>query len=356
MGTMLARYWHKRDDGQIECDLCPRACVLEEGQAGACANRAHRGGVMIATSYGRASGFCIDPIEKKPLYHFLPGSAVLSFGTTGCNLVCRFCQNWDISRARGGERLSEAASPEAIAESAARLGCRSVAFTYNDPVVFLEYAADVADACHRLGIATVAVSAGYVTEAARPDLFDRIDAANIDLKSFSDTFYRRLCGARLDPVKETLRWLVRESKVWVEITTLLIPGENDSPAEIAALSGWIAAELGPEVPLHFTAFHPDWKMTDRLPTDPATLARARAIARAEGLRHVYTGNVRDREGGSTWCPSCGARLIGRDGYLLTEWGLSPEGACLGCGAPLAGRFEAEPGTWGARRQPVQLGA
>jgi len=353
---MLARHWHRCDDGRIECDLCPRACLLDDGQPGACANRAHRDGAMVATTYGRASGFCIDPIEKKPLYHFLPGTPVLSFGTTGCNLVCKFCQNWDISRARGTERLNDIASPEAIAEAAVRLGCRSVAFTYNDPVVFLEYATDVATACHAAGLATVAVSAGYVTAAARADLFDTIDAANIDLKSFSEAFYRRLCGARLEPVKESLRWLARTGTTWLEITTLLIPDENDSPAEIAALSAWIAAELGPDVPLHFTAFHPDWKMSDRLPTDPATLARARAIARAEGLRHVYTGNVRDREGGSTWCPTCGAALIGRDGFRLTHWGLSAEGACLGCGTALAGRIEARPGDWGARRQPIRLGA
>jgi len=310
---------------------------------------------MVLTTYGRSSGFCIDPIEKKPLFHFLPGTPVLSFGTAGCNLTCTFCQNWDITKASAVDRLNDSASPEAIADAAARLGCRSVAFTYNDPVVFLEYAVDVAQACHERGVKTVAVTAGYVDDAARRDLFAGMDAANVDLKAFSDDFYRRLCGGRLEPVKETLRWLVHETPTWVEITTLLIPGENDSPAEIEALSGWIATALGPEVPLHLSAFHPDWKMRDHLATEPAVLTRSRRIAQANGLRHVYTGNVHDPEGGGTRCAACGAQLIERDWYRLTGWALTATGNCCACGASLAGCFEPYPGDWGARRQPVRLG-
>jgi len=350
-----ARHWHRLDDGRLQCTLCPRQCSLREGQRGLCFVRAAASQGMVLTTYGRSSGFCIDPIEKKPLNHFLPGTPVLSFGTAGCNLTCTFCQNWDISKATTVDRLNESASPEAIATAAVRLGCRSVAFTYNDPVVFLEYAVDVAQACRERGVKTVAVTAGYVNAEGRSDLFAGMDAANVDLKAFSDDFYRRLCGGRLEPVKETLRWLVHETPTWVEITTLLIPGENDSPAEIEALSGWIATALGPDVPLHLSAFHPDWKMRDRLATDPAVLTRARRIAKASGLNHVYTGNVHDCDGGATLCPVCKARLIERDWYRLTGWALTEDGCCCACGARLAGLFEPHPGDWGARRQPVRLG-
>jgi pyruvate formate lyase activating enzyme len=311
-------------------------------------------GAIVLTTYGRSSGFCIDPIEKKPLDHFLPGSAVLSFGTAGCNLACSFCQNWDISKSRQWDRLADRADPERVARAAAALGCRSVAFTYNDPVIFLEYAADVADACRARGIHPVAVTAGYMTAQSRPDLYDHMDAANVDLKAFSEEFYRKVCGAHLEPVLETLVYLKRETAVWFEVTTLLIPGLNDSDAELARQCAWFAEHLGPEVPLHFTAFHPDWKMLDTPPTPPATLTRARGIAHAHGLRYVYTGNVHDPEGGSTRCPGCGGLLIGRDGYRLTAWGLDARGCCARCGTAIPGRFEAEPGSWGARRQPVRL--
>ncbi|GIX21576.1 MAG: AmmeMemoRadiSam system radical SAM enzyme [Gammaproteobacteria bacterium] len=348
------RHWHALDDGRVQCDVCPRHCKLHEGQAGLCFVRANEGGAVVLRSYGRASGFCIDPIEKKPLNHFLPGSAVLSFGTAGCNLACRFCQNWDISKSRSVDTLAEAAWPEDIAAAAERLGCASVAFTYNDPVVFLEYAVDTAQACRERGLATVAVSAGYVCPAPRRELFSVMDAANIDLKAFTERFYRRITSGRLAPVLDTLQYLRHETEVWLEITTLLIPGENDGDAEIAALSRWVHDALGAEVPLHFTAFHPDWKMLDHPPTPPETLRRARRIAMDHGLHFVYTGNVRDPEGQSTWCPGCGALLIGRDGYRITHWGLR-EGACAGCGRPLPGRFGSGPGAWGPRRALVRLG-
>ncbi len=350
-----ARYWHELEDGRIQCDLCPRFCRLHDGQRGLCFVRARRGAELLLTTYGRSSGFCIDPIEKKPLNHFLPGTPVLSFGTAGCNLTCKFCQNWDISKARAFDRLQDLATPEQIAEAAVESGSRSVAFTYNDPVIFLEYALDTAEACRARGIKTVAVTAGYVCAEPRAEFFAQMDAANIDLKGFTEDFYRKLCSGALAPVLETLEYLKHETEVWFEITTLLIPGQNDSPAEIEALSAWVMAHLGPDVPLHFTAFHPDWKMLDTPPTPARTLIEARRIARAAGLRYVYTGNIRDEATKSTDCHACGQRLIGRDGYDITSWGLTAEGRCRVCGAPCAGGFEGRAGTWGARRRPVAPG-
>lgn len=348
-----ARYWHRLNDGRIQCDLCPRYCRLRDGQRGFCFVRRRDGDTMTLTTYGRSSGFCIDPIEKKPLNHFYPGTSVLSFGTAGCNLGCRFCQNWSISKSRETDRSAEPATPEAIAAAARQHGCRSVAFTYNDPVIFAEYAIDVAQACREHGIHTVAVTAGYITAEARPSFFAAMDAANVDLKGFSENFYEKYCFGRLQPVLDTLVYLRRETCVWLEITTLLIPQANDSDAELNALTDWIADQLGPDVPLHFTAFHPDFKLMDRPPTPPETLTRARAIARAKGLRFVHTGNVHDREGGSTYCPGCGVCVIERDWYELGAYRL--DGArCRACGYELPGRFDARPGTWGRRRLPVRL--
>jgi pyruvate formate lyase activating enzyme len=352
----MARYWHELADGRLQCDLCPRACRLREGQRGFCFVRAREGDAVVLATYGRSSGFCVDPIEKKPLNHFLPGTAALSFGTAGCNLACRFCQNWDLSRSREMDTLADPAFPEQIAAAAGRLGCRSVAFTYNDPVVFLEYAVDAADACRERGIAAVAVTAGYVCAEPRADLFAHLDAANVDLKAFTDDFYRRLCGVRLGPVLDTLEYVARDTAVWLELTTLLIPGLNDADAELDALTGWVVEHLGPDVPLHFTAFHPDWKLRDRPPTPPATLTRARELARRNGVRHAYTGNVHDPEGQSTRCHACGALLIGRDGYRLGPWNLTADARCPGCGTSCPGVFEDRPGRWGGRRLPVRIGA
>ncbi|MFA6022266.1 MAG: AmmeMemoRadiSam system radical SAM enzyme [Rhodospirillales bacterium] len=328
-----ARHWHMLTDGRIQCDVCPRYCKLNDGQRGLCFVRARVDDHLVLTTYGRSSGFCVDPIEKKPLNHFLPGTPVLSFGTAGCNLTCKFCQNWDISKAREIDRLNDVASPAQIAVMAAQLNCRSVAYTYNDPVVFLEYA---------------------IGPEARREFFAHMDAANVDLKAFTEDFYHQLCGGHLSEVLETLVYLKHETAVWFEITTLLIPGKNDSDDELAALAAWMAKELGPDVPVHFTAFHPDWKMREIDNTPAATLGRARAIAQAAGLRYVYTGNVHDEAGGSTFCHGCGAMLIGRDWYRLTAWGLNDDGACRACGTPLPGLFEARPGDWGRKRLPVRL--
>lgn len=343
------------DNGKVRCELCPRYCTMKDGQRGFCFVREARDGDVVLTSYGRASGFCIDPIEKKPLNHFYPGTSVLSFGTAGCNLGCRFCQNHDISKAREMDRLMDTASPRGIAEAAERAGCKSVAFTYNDPVIFAEYAIDTAAECRARGIHTVAVTAGYITERARAEFFDAIDAANVDLKAFDPEFYRKLTYSEIGPVLDTLRYLVHETDVWVEITTLLIEGHNDSDAELAQLTAWVAEELGPEVPLHFTAFHPDFKMRDVPRTSIATLQRARAHAKAVGIAHVYTGNVHDHEGQSTYCASCGERLIGRDWYVLDHWGIEG-GGCAACGAALAGRFDDRPGSWGAKRRRLVVEA
>ncbi len=352
--TVATKYWHALPDGRVQCDVCPRACKLREGQRGLCFVRACEEGEIVLTTYGRSSGFCVDPIEKKPLNHFLPGSRVLSFGTAGCNLACRFCQNWDISKSRETDTLADAASPETIADAAARLDCDSVAFTYNDPVIFLEYAIDVADACRERGIKAVAVTAGYICDEPRADFYRHMDAANVDLKAFTEDFYARVCAGRLAPVLETLEYLKHETDVWFEITNLLIPGKNDSDEELDAMTAWIVEHLGPDVPVHFTAFHPDYKMLDVPPTPAATVSRARRIALANGIRYAYTGNVHDADGGSTYCPRCGDRVIERDWYRLGEYRLTDDGCCARCGERLAGVFAGRPGAWGRRRLAVRL--
>lgn len=353
MSIIDVGHYHPVARDKIQCDLCPRFCKLSDGQRGLCYVRGNTHGRMQLFTYGRSSGFCIDPVEKKPLNHFLPGTPVLSFGTAGCNLACRFCQNWDMSKARDMDRLTDDASPEDLANACKRFGCRSIAFTYNDPVIFMEYASDVAQACNAEGIASIAVSAGYICPAPRQQMFAHIDAANIDLKAFTERFYSRICGGALAPVLDTLLYLHHETNVWTEITTLLIPGENDDNQEIEALSQWVYDNLGTDVPLHFTAFHPDWKMRDTHPTPADTLTRARTIAMQTGLHYVYTGNVHDSEGSSTYCPNCGERLIERDWYQLGIWNLK-ENRCCYCDTEIAGQFETKPGNWGPRRQPIRI--
>ena len=351
--TRTAQYWHQLDDTHIQCTLCPRECRLKEGQRAFCFVRQMQGGQMVLTTYGKSTGFCVDPIEKKPLNHFLPGTPVLSFGTAGCNLGCRFCQNWDISKSREVERLSDLASPEEIASAAADTGCRSVAYTYNDPVIWAEYAIDTAIACKAHGLKSVAVTAGYIQAEARKDFFTHLDAANIDLKAFTQHFYHKLCFANLAPVLETLQWVKRETDVWIEVTTLIIPGQNDSDDELKRLSGWLAENLGPDVPLHLSAFHPDYKMRDIQRTPKSTLKRAREVAAEEGLHFVYTGNVHDTDGDATRCPGCGELLIQRDWYNLLEWNLSGN-QCASCDRVVPGVFEAAPGDWGAKRAVVKM--
>ncbi len=352
------RWWHALDGERIQCDLCPRDCQLHEGQRGACFVRRMEGGRMILTTWGRSSGFCLDPVEKKPLNHFHPGSAILSFGTAGCNLACRFCQNWDISKSRDMDRLMDSATPEAIASAARRNGAVSVAYTYNDPVIFAEYALDVAAACRAVGVLNVAVTAGYIHANPRREFFAAMDATNVDLKAFTEGFYKKLCSAHLAPVLETLVYIRHETACWLEITTLLIPGQNDSDEEISSLADWVFRELGPDVPVHFTAFHPDWKMPDTPPTPPQSLSRARRIARDHGLHFVYTGNVHDADGGTTHCPGCGTPLVVRDWYAILENRLGPDGLCPECGHRVPGRFDRSAGegrrAFGPRRIPIQI--
>lgn len=348
------KHWHTLEDGRVQCDVCPRECRMHEGQRGLCFVRGVEGGEVKLYTYGRSSGFCVDPIEKKPLNHFLPGTSVLSFGTAGCNLACKFCQNWDMSKSREMDTLQDQATPEMLASAARRLGCASVAYTYNDPVIFMEYAMDVADACREAGVKSVAVTAGYMSPTPRAEFYKHMDAANVDLKGFTERFYKKICGAELGPVLDTLQYLKHETSVWMELTTLLIPGENDSDAEIDQMTRWIMDKLGPDVPLHFTAFHPDFKMMDKPRTPAETLTRARNQAIANGLHYVYTGNVHDAAGSSTYCVGCKQRVVERDWYQLGEWQLDAHGKCLHCGTQLPGVFDGAAGKWGAKRMPVRL--
>jgi pyruvate formate lyase activating enzyme len=370
-----ARWWHVVDHDanralppaqrKVVCTLCPRRCHIPAGQRGFCFVRANHEGQLVLTTYGRSSGFCIDPIEKKPLFHFLPGSAILSLGTAGCNLGCKFCQNWDISKSRAMDTLAEQATPQAIAVAAARTGCTSIAFTYNDPVIWAEYAIDIAQAAHAMGLKTVAVTAGYMSPDPRQEFYEHIDAANVDLKAFTETFYRKYTQTALKPVLDTLVYLAHETSVWVEITTLLIPGCNDSPGELRAMCAWIVRELGPNVPLHLTAFHPDYQMMDQPPTPPATLVMARQIALDAGVRFAYVGNVHDPQRESTYCPQCHALLIERDWYELRTYRVQVEGEptaagnpgggrCPACQTPIPGLFTPLPGAWGRKRVPLRI--
>ncbi len=353
--VVSTKYWHELDDGRVQCDMCPRYCKLREGQRGLCFVRMCQDSKIVLTTYGRSSGFCVDPIEKKPLNHFLPGTPVLSFGTAGCNLGCKFCQNWDISKSREIDTLADSASPDRLAETAERLECRSVAFTYNDPVIFHEYAIDVAAACRERGIKTVAVTAGYVCDEPRREFYRYMDAANVDLKAFTEDFYWQVTKGHLQDVLDTLIYLKHETDVWFELTNLVIPGKNDSDAEFDKMTTWVVQQLGPDVPMHFTAFHPDWKMRDIPATEPATLSRARDIALGNGVRYAYTGNVHDIEGGSTHCHVCGQTLIARDWYVIHQWNLTDDGCCTECATVCAGVFSGAAGRWGASRLPVRIG-
>jgi len=352
--VVKTKYWHTLDDGRVQCDLCPRECKLHEGQQGLCFVRANQNNELVLTTYGRSSGFCIDPIEKKPLNHFLPGTPVFSFGTAGCNLACKFCQNWDISKSREMDTLADAASPEMIAKVAAEHDCKSVAFTYNDPVIFHEYAIDVAKACREKEIKTVAVTAGYISPEPRVEFFQWMDAANVDLKAFSERFYHKITGAHLEPVLDTLKYIKHETDCWLETTTLIIPGENDSEKELTEMCEWVVENLGPDMPMHFSAFHPDFKMMDYPSTPPSTLTMARDIAMKAGVRYAYVGNVHNKDADSTWCHQCGELLIERDWYELGKWNINAKACCASCGTKVAGVFETTPGHWGAKRLPLRM--
>lgn len=362
-GASTGAWWAplRQDDApsdqaaRIECQLCPRKCHLKDGDRGFCFVRENRDGRMVLTTYGKSTGFCIDPIEKKPLNHFYPGTAVLSFGTAGCNLGCQFCQNWDISKSREVSRLSSSAEPETIAQAALGTGCKSVAYTYNDPVIWAEYAIDTAKACREVGIQNVAVTAGYICASARAEFFEFMDAANVDLKAFTDDFYEKITYSRLQPVLDTLAYLKQETNVWFELTNLIIPQANDNPDDLRKMCSWIVKAIGDDVPIHFTAFHPDFRMTDRPRTDPDTLILAQEIARSEGLSYAYIGNVHDAERQSTRCHKCSQLLIARDWYELGTYAVDAQGCCASCGTKIPGRFDVEKGSWGSKRQPIRIG-
>lgn len=333
----VARWWKALGNNSAQCFLCPRHCLVEEGARGFCFVRQNISGKLCSSSYGLTSGFAVDPIEKKPLYHFYPGTKVLSFGTIGCNLGCKFCQNWHISKPDVPERLCEEESPADVAQGAKKSKCAAVAFTYNEPIISAEYVIDTAKECHACGIKTVAVSDGYIGEEAREEFFLHMDAANIDLKGFTEAFYQKLCSARLQPVLDTLIFIKKKTKTWLEITNLIIPGENDAFSEIRVMCAWIVKNLGKDVPLHFSAFHPSFQMMDRLATPRKMIIEARKIAIASGLKYVYSGNIDDAAGSSTYCKNCKKVIVHRDGYAVTEFNLK-NGKCSFCQTTCEGFF------------------
>ena len=335
-----ASWWEAEPGGRVHCYLCPRHCHIHAGQAGFCFIRVNRGGKLYSLGYGSPAALQIDPIEKKPLSHFLPGSLVFSMGTAGCNMGCFFCQNWDISKSRQDQVRSQRVAPEDVPLLALEHGCESIAFTYNEPTIWGEYVIDICKAAKYHGLKTVMVSNGYITREAFHDIYDHIDAANIDLKAFTENFYGKITLTHLQPVLDTLQWLKNETSVWFELTNLLIPTLNDGAEEIGKLSEWVMQHLGPDVPLHFTAFHPDFKLQDKPATPPETLHRARKIALDAGLHYVYEGNIFS-EGAHTGCPSCGELLIRRSWHNVLENNLE-NGACPSCGLAI-------PGVWQRKR-------
>ena len=331
-----ARWWEAMPGGKVHCYLCPRHCHIGEGQAGFCFIRANQGGKLYSLGYAHPAALQVDPIEKKPLNHFLPGTRVFSMGTAGCNMGCFFCQNWDISKSRADQVRANYIPPEDVVQLAIQHGCPSIAFTYNEPTIWGEYVIDISQAAHEQGINTVMVSNGYTAREAFHDIYDHIDAANIDLKAFTDNFYARVTLSHLQPVLETLEWLKKETSVWVEMTNLIIPTLNDAPAETRALCEWVLEHLGPDVPLHFTAFHPDFKLRDIPGTPPDTLHAARATALEMGLHYVYEGNIRGN-GAHTYCPSCKTLLVRRSWHDVQENHLQ-NGCCPTCGLAIPGHW------------------
>jgi pyruvate formate lyase activating enzyme len=336
-GLKLAKWWEEAPNGKLLCTLCPRYCTIGEGQNGFCYIRTNIDGKLYSMGYGRPTGFAIDPIEKKPLSHFLPGTEVLSFGTAGCNLGCKFCQNWSISKAKLDNSNTFYASPEDVIIYAKKNNVPSIAFTYNDPTIFGEYVIDISRLARREGIKTVMVTAGYIDKIARKEVYEFIDAANVDLKAFSENFYHKLTFSHLSDILDTLLWLKTETDVWLELTTLLIPDENDSSEEIEKMCAWIMENLGDEVPIHFTAFHPDFKMRNKSRTPEATLQKAYLIAKQAGIKFVYLGNIHNSETQTTYCPKCNEDLIIRDWHSILTNKMAGD-CCPKCGEKIAGIF------------------
>ena len=324
-----ARWWEPEPGGRVHCFLCPRHCRIHEGQSGFCFIRVNRGGKLYSLGYGSPAALQVDPIEKKPLNHFLPGTRVFSMGTAGCNMGCFFCQNWDISKSRHDQVHSQSVSPQEVPLFARKHNCASLAFTYNEPTIWGEYVVDICSAARTHGLKTVMVTNGYITREAFHDIYDHIDAANVDLKAFTENFYGRITLTHLQPVLDTLLWLKNETNVWFEITNLMIPTLNDDADETRRLADWIFKNLGPDVPLHFTAFHPDFKLQDKPRTPPETLHRARQIAFDAGLHYVYEGNIYS-DGANTICPACRTTLIRRSWHTVESNLLERDGSCPKC--------------------------
>ncbi|MBF0360169.1 MAG: AmmeMemoRadiSam system radical SAM enzyme [Oligoflexia bacterium] len=343
----------------VVCKLCPRECEIREGGHGVCFVRGVIGGELRSFAYGVSSGMCIDPIEKKPLYHFYPGSGVLSIGTIGCNLLCKFCQNWSISRSKDLSMMSAKATAADVVAVAENYGLKSIAYTYNEPTVFIEYAKDIAEVARASGIHSVAVTAGFINAKPREDFFKLMDAANVDLKGFNSDFYSKVIGAKLESVLDTLKYIREETNVWLEITNLLIPGVNDRESDIHAMCEWIVSNLGEHIPLHFSAFHPDWHMDDVPATPLKLLLRAKEIALLKGLRYVYLGNVRCKNNSTTICHQCSEVLIEREGYVVDKkfWKIKEnvegKSVCAKCGEVVAGFFDKLPADWGNKRIPIR---
>ncbi|TFB13618.1 AmmeMemoRadiSam system radical SAM enzyme [Candidatus Marinimicrobia bacterium MT.SAG.4] len=340
-GSEHAGRWQRpANNNRVECTLCPRYCKIPEGKAGFCSIRKNIDGTIKNIAYGRPTGFAVDPIEKKPLFHFLPGTGVLSFGTAGCNLGCKFCQNWHISKVKIDEANSIEASPEQVVKIAIDNNCPTIAFTYNDPTIWAEYAMDISILAKEVGIKSVWVTAGYITKEARIDAYENVDAANVDLKAFSQEFYGKITLSKLEPVLDTIKWLKNETDVWIEITNLIIPTLNDGDDEFKKMVDWITENLGEEVPLHFTAFHPDFKLKELPRTEASTLNRARKIALEAGLKYCYVGNVHDIGSSSTMCPNCESLLIERDWHSVLQNNIR-NGKCPSCGTQIPGIFNSD---------------
>ncbi len=333
------KYQNMLTNGKVQCCICPRKCVLDEGQSGFCHVRKNVAGELTLQTYGYNTGLAIDPIEKKPLYQFYPTSPILSFGTLGCNMGCRFCQNWQTTKNKSDCQSGNKTSPQEIIRIAQNYNCKSVAFTYNDPIIFYEYALDTAKLCRENGIKTVAVTSGYINPEPAKEFFPLMDAANIDLKGFSEEFYRKNCLAHLQPVLDTIEYVSNETDCHVELTTMLIEGENDNEDMIKGECDWILKHIGDEVPLHFSAFFPNYKMRNKNSTNFSTLIKAYNIARNAGLKYVYTGNLTNTETSSTYCKNCANPIIIRNGYQLLKYNLTQGGYCAFCGTKCAGKFE-----------------
>jgi pyruvate formate lyase activating enzyme len=331
-----AQWWTPLEGGKVHCYLCPRDCKIGEGQTGFCFIRKNEGGKLVTLGYVRPAAVQVDPVEKKPLFHFYPGTRIFSMGTAGCNMGCFFCQNWDISKAKSDQVHSVDLTADDVCQNAMQYECPSLAFTYNEPSIWGEYVIDISKRAREVGLKTVMVTNGYINEQAFYDVYEHIDAANVDLKAFTENFYGKITLTHLKPVLDTLKRLKRDTNVWFEITNLMIPTLNDNPDEVKQLANWVLDNVGNSIPVHFTAFHPDFKLRNIHNTPPETLEMARDIALEQGLKFVYVGNVFS-DSANTYCPSCNRLLIERNWHQIVKYRISADGSCA-CGTKVPGHF------------------